>query len=73
MKNYAIAYLNMAGNGFSVLEPYIHDDINSYEDGKNEVEKMKNRGFCQVTLFEYDDELPESITWNFVMEHKITT
>lgn len=70
MKNYAIAYLNMNGDGFSITEPYIHDDINSYEDGKNEVEKMKSGGFRQVTLFEYDDELPEFITWNFVMEHK---
>lgn len=73
MKNYAIAYLNMVGNGFSITEPYIHDDINSYEDGKNEVEKMKNGGFRQVTLFEYDDELPEFITWDFVMAHKVNT
>ena len=70
MKNYAIAYLNMNGNGFSITEPYIHDNINSYEDGKLEVENMKDCGFRQVTLFEYD-ELPEFITWNFVTEHKV--
>lgn len=71
MKNYAIAYLDMAGNGFSITEPYICDDINSYEDGKNEVEKMKSGGFRRVTLFKYDDELPESVTWNFVMDNKV--
>ena len=71
---YAVAYLNIDGTGFGITEPYIHDDINSYNNGKDEVAKMKNSGFRQVTLFEYDDEkAPEFITWNFVMEHKVDT
>ena len=73
MKQYAIAYLDSHGEGHSVLEPYIFDDINSLEDGKAQQKKMTNMGFRQVKLFWYEDELPEYITWNFVLMQKVTT
>lgn len=67
---YAIAYLNMAGNGFSITEPYVHDDVASYDDCLKQCENMKKSGFRKVTPFMcQENELPENVTWNFVMSH----
>lgn len=68
---YAIAYLTMAGNGFSVLEPFIHDGIESLEEAERQKESMERGGFRQVTVFGYEEnELPEFVTWNFVLSHR---
>ena len=70
MKKYAIAYLDTNENGFSSIEPFIFDDINNYQHGiKCSDELMKK--YKRVALFEYEDELPESVTWDFVLEHKV--
>lgn len=69
---YAIAYLDMNGLGFSVLEPFIHDGLDSYDIAKYQKETMIQNGFRQVTIFLYEeDELPECVTWNFVNSHLI--
>lgn len=70
---YLIAYLDCNENGFTHTEPCIKDEINSYEDGIQQKEQLKKDGFREVILFavECEDEIPESVTWNFVMEHRL--
>ncbi len=70
MKQYAIAYLDSHGEGHSTIEPYIFDDVTSLEEGKITQKKMQNQGFRQVTLFWYENELPEYVPWYFVLRHK---
>ena len=48
---YAIAYLTMSGDGFSYLEPFIHDGIESLEEAQRQKESMEKGGFRQVTIF----------------------
>lgn len=70
--NYAIAYCDMLGNGYSMLEPYIYDDIEDLEDAKLQLDSMVKSGYKNVTIFEYDeDTLPEYVSWNFILERKI--
>lgn len=69
---YAIAYLTMNGDGFSYLEPFIHDGLESLEDAQKQKDSMERGGFRQVTIFGYEEiELPEFVTWNFVLSHKV--
>lgn len=70
---YLIAYLDRNENGFVHAEPWIKDEVDSYEDGAQQREQLKNDGFREVILFavECEDEIPESVTWNFVMEHRL--
>lgn len=71
-KNYAIAYNSMAGTGFSLTEPFIHDNYETLEDLIKEKQVMINNGFKNVTIFSYyENELPESVTWSFVLKHKV--
>jgi len=70
MRKYAIAYLDSAGHGFSILEPYVRDEFDSQNEADREKEIMIRNGFRQATIFCYEDEkLPEFITWNFVQSH----
>lgn len=66
---YSIAYLDINGKGFDATLPYIYDDIISLENGKDMAKHMVDDGYCQVTLFRYDEELPEFITWDFINSH----
>lgn len=69
---YAIAYLTMAGSGFSFLEPFIHDGLNSIEEAQQQKDSMEKGGFKKVTIFGYEEnELPEYVTWNFVLNHRV--
>ena len=64
---YAIAYLTMSGDGFSYLEPFIHDGIESLEEAQRQKESMEKGGFRQVTIFGCEEnELPEFVTWILV-------
>lgn len=73
MKEHAIAYLDQNENGFSSIEPYIFDDVDNYQHGIKCVGYLIKEDYKRVTLFEYKDELPEIVTWDFVLEHKVTT
>ena len=67
---YAIAYCDMNGCGFSVLEPFVHEGLDSYDDAKRQQDAMIQNGFRHVTIFAFEEnELPEYITWNFVNSH----
>ena len=69
---YAIAYLTMSGDGFSYLEPFIHDGIESLEEAQRQKESMEKGGFRQVTIFGCEEnELPEFVTWNFVLRNMV--
>lgn len=48
---YAIAYSDINGCGFSVLEPFVHDGLDSYDDAKHQQEIMVQNGFRHVTIF----------------------
>ena len=70
--SYAIAYNDNSGSGFSALEPFVHDDIRSLEDAICQREKLIIDGYRNVTIFSFKaDELPEFISWNFVLSHKL--
>lgn len=69
---YAIAYHNTDGKGFGFTEPFIYDDCESLEEALQQKEIMINDGFRNVVIFSYyEDELPEFITWNFVLLHRV--
>ena len=69
---YAIAYLTMSGDGFSYLEPFIHDGIESLEEAQRQKESMEKGGFRQVTIFGCEEnELPEFVSCNFVLSHMV--
>lgn len=72
MKEYAIAYLDQNENGFSSIEPYILDDVDNYQHGMKYMDELTKENYKQVILFEYEDELPEIVTWDFVLSHKAT-
>lgn len=42
---YAIAYCDMNGCGFSVLEPFVHDGLDSYDDAKRQQDARIQNGF----------------------------
>lgn len=69
--NYAIAYHNTTGVGFSTTEPFIQDDCETFESAVKEKREMIDKGFRNVTIFSYNEnKLPESITWDYVLKHK---
>lgn len=69
--NYAIAYLDKTGIGFSNIEPFIYDDCESLEEAIKQKENMINNGFKNVIVFSYTKELLEIIDWDFIKSHKI--
>lgn len=73
MKQYAIVYLDQNKNGFSPIKPYIFDDVDNYQHGIKCVNALIKEKYKRVILFEYEDGLPEIITWDFVLAHKIIT
>ena len=69
---YAIAYLTMSGDGFSYLEPFIHDGIESLEEAQRQKESMEKGGFRQVTIFGCEEnELPVLVTFIFVLTNLV--
>ena len=58
------------GNGFSITEPYIEDNMNSKDEAISKSKELTVDGFQQVTVFSFVDKLPEYVSWNYVMEHK---
>jgi hypothetical protein len=70
MNQYAIAYNNKNGTGFSNIEPYIQNNVESLEDAKRQAHDLVQGGYKRVTIFSYDTEkVPEIITWWYVGLH----
>lgn len=71
--NFAIAYLDINGNGFSPTCPWIEDCVNSIEHGLRMMDDMISDGYERVTLFTYGEEevLPEFVSWDYVLKHKV--
>lgn len=65
---YAVAYKDKYGNGFSDIEPWV---INGLDKPIMKANELIRSGCKNVTLFKYDDPLPENITWDFVRKHEV--
>lgn len=72
MKNerYAVAYNDKIGNGFTETEPWIFDGFDDISQSRITANGLIRSGCKNVTIFKCN-ELPESVTWNYVKTHKI--
>lgn len=69
---YGYAYANKDGKGFSDTEPFVNVDFATYDDAKKAaIQSASTFGLKNVILFKYDENLPESITWDYVKEHYV--
>lgn len=66
---YAIAYNDKFGNGFTETEPWILDDFHDLEICKSRANELIKSGYKDVTIF--SDVTPESMSWDYVRRHRI--
>lgn len=69
---YGYAYVNKDGKGLSDTEPFINRDFDTFESAKQAaVNSVRCFGIKQVCIFKYDENIPESVTWDYVREHLV--
>ena len=66
---YAVAYLDEDGIGFSETEPWITDCI-SLHRCKEDVKELLEEGFKKVIPFKYGRRM-DYYDWDYVNQHKI--
>lgn len=72
--NYAIAYLDKNGQGFSDTEPFIEYCFDSKDYAIVFMHNLKFYGYKEIKAFvinENDFKNNEPITWNYVLNHFI--
>lgn len=67
---YAIAYNDKSGNGFTKTEPWILDDFDNRKECIKKANKLIRSGYKNVTVFNYDESVPECIDWDYVKQHQ---
>lgn len=68
---YAIAYNDKSGNGFTKTEPWVLDDFDNRKECVSNANKLIEAGFKSVTIFKCDQLLLECITWDYVKQNQI--
>ena len=69
MMEYAVAFLAAEDNEH---QPLVIKDIDSYEEACLIKKSLSFHGHANVTVFWYEEVLPELITWPFVKKHVLT-
>lgn len=72
-KNFAIAYLDKNGNGYSQNEPWLLNDFDNKDECFIKAKEMIAKGYKDVTIFELDVKLPETISWEYVRKRKFNS
>lgn len=67
---YLIAYKEKDGNDF-MGQPYILGDFNNLDECKANAQKLIGDGYCYVTVFECEENVPEEISWDYVKRNKM--
>ena len=68
---YAIAYNDKSGNGFTKTEPWVLDDFDNRKKTVAKANEMIRSGYKNVTIFNCDESVPECITWDYVKRHQV--
>lgn len=70
--NYAIAYADKDGKGFSNTEPWIDDNYGNDLSGcLIRAKEMIDEGFKDVIPFQFGKRKRESYSWKYVKQRKI--
>lgn len=70
-KNYAIAYTDKNGNGFSESTPWIMDDFGGDLEGcLQKANEMRANGYQKVIPFQFGKE-QEEYSWEYVNSHRV--
>lgn len=68
---YSVAYNDKYGDGFSETEPWVISDFdNDLKECKIKANELI-RQWCKNVIIFKSEELPESVTWEYVKEHQI--
>ena len=72
MTNFAIAYKDKDGSGYTENEPYVDQEIDCFSEALSAAETYKNNGYQQVTIFTYTAKKDmDHITWRYVNDHRV--
>lgn len=70
--NYAIAYADKNGKGFSNTEPWIDDNYGDDLSGcLFRAKELIEEGYKNVTPFQFGKRERESYSWKYVRQHQI--
>ncbi len=71
-RHYAIAYSDKTGNGYSQTEPWLLDDFDNVEECSAKCAEMIIEGYRNVTIFEFDAESEEAVSWKYVRQRMVS-